>query len=297
MSEQHSANNNTPVQIEPKFRVVPAAQGIVWLKQALALVRQNPMGWVRCSLIMMLSFFLSLIAIMLIPLLFPLYFVLTSLFIGGLMLGCFQLTQGKSLTSQALFSGFKHNTKPLALVGLVYFSGTLLSALLAFWRSDVMGHGLYLPAGLEDILKQPVPQISPDEALKTLQSLVLPILLMMGLMIPVLMAFWFAPALVMLFNQSPITALKLSLRACALNTWPFLIYGLVALFALFIGMLVIGVLSIMLPFIGPILKFSFQIFIAAMAMASIYTAFKDIFPVVELFESQDEDSPSDHLIA
>jgi uncharacterized membrane protein len=59
--------------------------------------------------------------------------------------------------------------------------------------------------------------------------LLLGLLLMMALLMPVIMAIWFAPALVMLNDKQPIEAMRLSFFACLRNILPFLIYSLIGL--------------------------------------------------------------------
>ena len=44
--------------------------------------------------------------------------------------------------------------------------------------------------------------------------------------VPLLMAYWFAPALVVLRNDEPVAAMKTSFRACLANMLPMLVYGI-----------------------------------------------------------------------
>jgi uncharacterized membrane protein len=84
----------------------------------------------------------------------------------------------------------------------------------------------------------------------------------MLLFIPLLMAFWFAPALVVHNEVPAFEAMKLSFIGCLRNIMPFLVYGLcalvlslIAMIPLFLGMLVLS----------PVL------------VASIYVAYKEIY--------------------
>jgi len=93
-------------------------------------------------------------------------------------------------------------------------------------------------------------------------TFLLAMLVMLGLSIPVYMAIWFAPALVVLNNLKPVAALQASFFACLKNFIPFLVYGVIGL--------VLGVIAgipLMLGFLvlGPVF------------LASIYTAYRDIF--------------------
>jgi uncharacterized membrane protein len=87
-------------------------------------------------------------------------------------------------------------------------------------------------------------------------------LVMMALMIPVLMAVWFAAPLVVFHERGAVDALKESFAGCLKNIVPFLVYGviffvhaIVASIPLALGWLVLG----------------------PMAAASIYTAYRDIY--------------------
>ena len=87
-------------------------------------------------------------------------------------------------------------------------------------------------------------------------------LLFLLLFLPLIMAVWFAPALVVLRGLEPWAAMKQSFSGCLQNIVPFLIYGLIgivlailATIPLALGWLVVGPLTI----------------------ASVYTSYCDIF--------------------
>ena len=60
------------------------------------------------------------------------------------------------------------------------------------------------------------------------------------LLIPLWMAMWFAPALVLFNGMSPIEACKASFAACLKNILPFLILGLIAFVLCFFAALPVG---------------------------------------------------------
>jgi uncharacterized membrane protein len=87
-------------------------------------------------------------------------------------------------------------------------------------------------------------------------------LVMMAVMVPIMAAYWFAPALVMLHDMPPIEAMKASFFACFRNFVPFLVYSLVMGFTLFIAILPFGLgLLVWVP----------------VAIASTYAAYRQIF--------------------
>jgi uncharacterized membrane protein len=76
------------------------------------------------------------------------------------------------------------------------------------------------------------------------------------------MALWFAPSLVVFNNLKPVDAMKASFLACLKNIVPFLLYGIVLIVLCFVAAIPLGLGFLVL---GPV------------AIASIYTGYRDIF--------------------
>jgi uncharacterized membrane protein len=93
-------------------------------------------------------------------------------------------------------------------------------------------------------------------------TILLALLVGMALLVPLLMALWFAPALVYFHNEPPLDALKTSFFACLKNWLPFLVYGFVMLV-----LVVIAAIPFMLGFLvlGPL------------ALISVYTSYRALF--------------------
>ena len=104
--------------------------------------------------------------------------------------------------------------------------------------------------------------IPPDA--ETSKSLLLPILLGSLLVIPLIMAYWFAPALVALNNLSAVEAMKQSFNACLHNMLPLFVYSIIAALLLLLAMIPFGLGLLVL---GPIM------------IAVLYTSYKDIFNI------------------
>jgi uncharacterized membrane protein len=95
-----------------------------------------------------------------------------------------------------------------------------------------------------------------------LSSGLLFMLVFFALYIPIIMAYWFAPALVILEQKSAMTAMKESFQACLKNIAPFLLYGIIALVLSLLAMIPLGLgLIVLVPTLT----------------ASIYASFKDIY--------------------
>jgi uncharacterized membrane protein len=102
----------------------------------------------------------------------------------------------------------------------------------------------------------------PGQLLGAAMSALLAVLIALALMIPVLMAIWFAAPLVVFHQLGAIEALKSSFNACLRNIVPFLIYGLILLGLAIVASIPFGLGWLVL---GPVL------------VASLYTAYRDIF--------------------
>jgi uncharacterized membrane protein len=91
---------------------------------------------------------------------------------------------------------------------------------------------------------------------------VLAFLVAMALMMPLIMAMWFAPAIVIFHDEQPLAAMKASFRGCLRNFVPFLVYGVVSFVMLLVALLPFGLgLLVAVPVIW----------------ATMYTGYRDIF--------------------
>ena len=225
---------------------VPAAHGWRWLKEGFGHFRMNPLAWILTLIVwVIISVVLSLV-----PFIGSLAITLISPVIGaGFMLGCREQEQGGDFRISHLFSGFSNNVGQLMLVGLLYLVGTIVIvvaiALFAGGAVFLLGGGNPGAMGPE-----------------MMSAMAIPILIAFLLFIPLLMAYWFAPALVALNDVSAISAMKMSFSACLKNMLPFLVYGLLATLLSFIAVIPFGLgMLVLLP----------------MVIASMYTAYRDIF--------------------
>jgi uncharacterized membrane protein len=83
-----------------------------------------------------------------------------------------------------------------------------------------------------------------------------------ALLIPLMMAYFFAPALIAIEGLSALSAMKYSFMGCLKNILPFFWYGLLGT-----GLMVVGILPLGLGLLVVIPMF----------MASVYAAFRDIY--------------------
>ena len=227
-------------------RAVGAGQGWTWIAEGFGLFKKAPGIWIAVVVIL----FVILIVLTLIPLLGALAtFLLMPVFIGGLLLGCQALQGGGELELSHLFAGFKQQTGNLIVLGALAIGGWIIVMLPVV---AIAGTGAILA-----VLRGDAAGIAALGG-----SFMLAWLVAVALSLPIYMALWFAPALVVLRGMAPVAAIRESFLGCLKNIVPFLIYGLV--------MLVLSIVAT-IPFLlgwlvlGPTL------------IASVYVSYRDIF--------------------
>ena len=222
---------------------VSAGRGWSWITEGWALFRAQPWMWIG----IWVALVLLLVVLNVIPILGPIAnSILWPVFSAGLVLGCRSLEQGGSLEFGHLFAGFRDRLGTLAGVGAVTLGISMVIVL-------VVGVGIF---GLQGL---PGPRAGQPQAAMTgaLAGLV-----MLALMLPLFMAMWFAPALVVLHERGVLEAMKESFRGCLRNVVPFLVYGLAGF--------VLSVLASIPLFLG-------WLVLGPVFVASIYASYRDIY--------------------
>ena len=225
-------------------RTVAGARGWNWIADAWGFFRRQPGIWIGITVIAAVIF----IVLAFIPLLGMLAtFVLTPVFVGGIVIGCRTMEQGGSLELGHLFAGFRTRSGVLVTLGLLYLAASFLIMLVAF---AVSGAGMFaMFRGGSDVMA-------------SLTSLLLAVLIMLALWIPVLMAMWFAPPLALFHELGAVDALKASFTGCLKNIVPFLFYSVILFLLGIVASIPFGLGWLVL---GPV------------TAASVYTAYRDIF--------------------
>ena len=231
---------------DARGRTVGAGRGWDWIASGWALFKKQPGLWILATVMLGILFVL----VSLIPILGSLAnALLLPLISAGLMLGCAAQDRGGEFEMAHLAAGFKQKTGDLVMIGVCNLVGWLIIALAVM---AVIGGGVFMA----------VLRGGATGAGISLVSMLLAMLIAAGLSVPLYMATWFAPALIMLNGLAPIAALKASFGACLRNWLPFLVYGIV--------MLVLG-LACMIT-----LGLAYLVLIPVI-VASVYTAYRDIF--------------------
>jgi hypothetical protein len=235
---------------------VGIAHGWQWLIRGFALFRKSPVMWIVFVLILYLA---AQIALQ-IPLLGVLLMLFYPLLLAGLMLGCRDLEQGKALATGHLLAGLRQHPGRLVTIGGINIAAQL-----------VIGFVMYAVGGpeLRLLLSASPETVDPNAVAQAANRLMVALSLGTLLSIPLLMAVWFAPLLVVLRNQPPLQAMRLSFLGCLRNLVAFFSYGLLLLALIMLAMTPFGLINaqgnpgawVVLPFLLP----------------SIYAAYRDIF--------------------
>ena len=234
-----------------KIRNVAPGRGWQWIIAAFQLFRRNPLIWVVLNMV------LTLIAVGLsmLPVIGPyMLYLLTPVFLGGIMTAAKDLEAGQDIEIAHLFRGFRHNAAQLVTVGGVYLVG------------QVVISGVMLTIGgpeFQEAVKAGIGAL--DASSLTLEGARRVLLAMLAgtlLFVPLAMAVWFAPALVILDDQSGFQSLWNSLLASVRNTLPLLVYSVASAILLLFAVIPFGLgLVLWIP----------------VMLLTIYTSYRDVF--------------------
>lgn len=235
-----------------EIRSVTAARGWRWIVEGFLLFRMQPLIWIVLLAVMVLIWLGST----LLPPLGPLAVsLMTPVFVAGLMSACLDTDRGKEPAVRQLFGAFRSHAAPLVTIGGIYLVGNIVAVAIML---SIAG-----PDALQTLLSRTRNEAALAQAMEGLiRGLMIGTLVFM----PVLMAVWFAPVLVIFRNATPADAMKSSFVACWRNMLPFTVYG--------VAMLVLWILATLPLMLGFIV-------LLPVLMCSIYTSYKDIYGPVE----------------
>ncbi len=203
----------SPVLVMPG-RKVRAGAGVDWVSEAWGLFRQAKLMWI----VILVLLFLVHLGLGMVPWLgMWLPSLVSPILMGGIALGCRSLETGGDLELEHLLAGFRRNTGMLFAIGLIYVVG---EALIMGAFGAVAGTSFMWAAMRGD--EAAIMESLPDDPLR----LLLGGLVAASLAIPLMAAYWFAPALAMLHDVPALPAMKASLFASLRNWVAFLVYGL-----------------------------------------------------------------------
>lgn len=238
-------------------RRLAAGEGVAWWSESWRIFAAAPAVWLGILVV----FVVLSIALMLIPIIGSLvHTVLTPVFAGGLMLGCDALARGRPLTMGHLFGGFRAGRlAPLLVLGFIGLAVLVVIAIVmvatVFLTLGASGLGALMDFGS-------IGQIDVAALLSAGAAIIVVGMVAVVVALLVAMAYWFAPALVVLNRETPVDALRKSFAASWTNFGAFLLYGL-----LYIGLAIVATIPLGLGWLvlGP------------MIVGSCYAGWRTIF--------------------
>lgn len=230
----------------PGGRGVAAARGWDWITGGWDLFKRQPGMWI--GLIVVALIIMAVLSI--IPFIGPLALtVLWPVFVGGVMLGCRALHEGGELELGHLFAGFRDKFGTLAAVGALNLAAYIVIMVVVMMITGASMFAM-MSGG------------SPEMSSGAVMGVLLAFLIMMALMVPVAMAVWYAPLLVVFNERGAVEAMKESFSGCLKNIVPFLLYGVVVFVAAIVAAIPLGLGWLVL---GPVL------------IGSLYASYRDIY--------------------
>ena len=230
-------------------RGLPAGSAWGWIVEGWRLFVRAPLMWIVSIVVI----FVIAIVVNFVPFIGTLAFQLfQGVFAAGFVVACRSLEKGGEFELEHLFAGFTRRLGSLLMVGLLFLLGWIGIALvfMAFVGLSILSALMGGDAS------------AAMAAFAASGSMLLGVLVMLGLMVPLMAAYWFAPALVIMHDITPVAAMKESFFACFRNFIPFLLYGLVMTVGAFLAVLPFGLgLLVWVP----------------VAIASTYVAYRQIF--------------------
>jgi len=232
----------------------PVGAALLWLKEGWRLFKLAPLTWGGMAALVFLLMLLagnylhrSVVE------------VLSPFAVAGFMAAAAAAWRGELVHFLLLGAGFRRALAGLAGVGVLYLAGTLIIELLVRQMSG---------SGLDDIVRlaqQDPATVDPAAVRQLLDQAVPALFTALVLLIPLLMATWFAPALVLFHGFGAVNSLWWSLWACVSNWRPLGAFGaLVVPLGLLAGLIPFGLgLLVLMPVL----------------MLATYAAYRDIFVV------------------
>jgi len=246
----------------------PARRGFAWLLESWAMFSRARMPW----LVLISIYYAILILVNVVPIVGQLVWpLLKPVFAVGLLAAAWAQERGGTPGPADLFKGFKANVRALLPLGIVFIVGVALAAL----STALVDGGMFL--GL----------VAGDEpaSLESLSSSRLQAGLLFGALValPVTLALWFAPALVVFQDVGPGVALGASLRAALANWRPMLVYAAgVLTFGVLLPLLAGQMLLMLMPSetmlaVVRFLLLAYGLMFAATLHVSDYVSYRDVF--------------------
>mgnify|MGYP000861093134 CR=1 FL=1 len=242
-----------PRPFDGGYRKVDPGACFDWLHQGWAMFIADPGIWLGCTVLVLVIYF----GMTIVPLVGQIAAnLLAPVLAAGLVHLARRQAQGQAIDINELFAGFRGNTGNLVVLGALYTVGLVLTVVVV---GLIVGGGM--AGGLFGVAGGRPGGIGLGLGMM-FGSLLLGGLLLSVLLAPLMMAMWFAPALVFFNAMAPVDAMKASFAACLANWLVFLVYGVILCVLGFFAALPIGLGFLVLV---PVLS------------GALYASYRDIF--------------------
>ena len=219
----------------PEPTTIPASRCLDWLALGWRLFLTDPVRWAIVAAL----FMLILAAIGVVPLIGWAITLMAFPVLGaGLVAVADDVACGKPVRIDALFDGLRADAGKHVMVGVFH----LVAALLIGFVAVLIGAS----AALTGALLGPLAAVG-----LTTGGLMLALVVFTALWIMVVMALWFAPALIRFHGAEPIDALTHSINACVRNLPVFFVLALALYVLVWVAMIPAGLgLLVLIPVIA-----------------------------------------------
>jgi len=249
-------------------RIVAAARGARWLGEGWRLFRLAPLAWLALACVYLLG--TNILA--LVPLVgFVAALMMVPALTVGMMSAARAASHGVHPQLRNLAEGFQGERRAQLALGVIYF----LASMLVFGATTLADDAGRLRAVLGG-------RAQPGELAAA--DLVAPLAVFALSYAPVMMLFWFAPALAAWHSTGALKALFFSFVACLMNWRAFLAYG--AAVAVMVMAVPLAALLVLQAFGGAqlgvavaSLVFPLLLLMLPTLFASFYVSYRDVFGV------------------
>jgi hypothetical protein len=257
----------------PRSAAIPfarrnAAHGVVWLHQAFAMLWAYRVRW----LLLLLTYYFLILAIDLVPYVGPFVApLLKPVFAVGFLAAAWSQERGEAPSIRHLFAGFRANLRALLLLGFVFVIGMTVAIVATSLIDD--GKLVAAMSGKAEI----------DEAFLADGDVETAMLFGALCALPVLLALWFAPALVVFQDCGAGRALATSLRATMANGRAVAVYALlIFLYGGVLPALVAKIIAAMMPLeiaktVVLMVLLPYLALLVATLHISDYVSYRDVF--------------------
>jgi hypothetical protein len=237
-------------------RSLEPSRGAAWWSEGWRIFAAAPLLWVGLTIVLVVIMlalgFVPVLGTIVQTLLWPVLF-------GGLLLGCHAMAQGRPLEFRHLFAGFEGGRlRPLLILGAIAFAvGAVIAVAIMILLFGAIGF-----SGIVGLLSGDTytGMMSAMAGMGIGTFVAIPIVIALyGLF---LLAYWFAPALVVLNRADPIAAMKASWDASWKNIGALFFCGLI-----FIGLAIVASIPVALGWL----------ILMPMSVGAGYASWREVF--------------------